>query len=104
MYLRPVLSRDREPLASLLQRIDAFNTDEVQVALELIDDSISRPEQSGYQCLVAVEPDGEDETYLGYLCYGQTPMTESTFDLYWIAVDPDYRGKGIGRRLCQALE
>jgi ribosomal protein S18 acetylase RimI-like enzyme len=26
-------------------------------------------------------------------------MTQSTFDLYWIAVNPEYHGKGLGRQL-----
>lgn len=85
----------------MLQRIDTFTPEEREVALELIDDSIKRPEQSGYQCIVAVE--GED-TCAGYLSYGRTPMTEATYDLYWVAVDPTHRGKGIGRKLCQAFE
>lgn len=101
MFLRPILSRDRESLVTLLQRIDTFTPEEREVALELIDDSIKRPEQSGYQCIVAV--DGEDDC-AGYLSYGRTPMTEATYDLYWVAVDPGHRGKGIGRKLCEAFE
>jgi len=41
---------------------------------------------------------------LGYLCYGPTPLTEGTYDLYWIAVDPDYAGQGIGTRLLKHFE
>src|SRR5205823_4553210 len=28
-----------------------------------------------------------------------TPLTDGTYDLYWIAVDPATQGKGYGRRL-----
>lgn len=97
-------------MVTLLQRIDTFTPEEREVALELIDDSIKRPEQSGYQCIVATlpseTPDASEsgERCIGYLSYGRTPMTEATYDLYWVAVDPDIRGKGIGRKLCAAFE
>jgi ribosomal protein S18 acetylase RimI-like enzyme len=31
-------------------------------------------------------------------------MTEATYDLYWIAVDPKFQGRGIGSRLVDFLE
>ena len=30
----------------------------------------------------------------GYICYGKRPLTDWTYDLYWIAVDPGYSRKG----------
>lgn len=102
--MRPILPADRGPLASLLKRVDVFRSEEVDVALELIDEAIGRPVETGYACVVAVEdgPGGED--VLGYLCYGRTPMTDQTYDLYWIAVDPPQRGKRVGRALIDAFE
>lgn len=41
---------------------------------------------------------------VGYCCYGPTPMTENTFDLYWIASAPEVRGQGIGAGLVSAME
>jgi ribosomal protein S18 acetylase RimI-like enzyme len=108
MFLRPIISRDRASLVTLLQRVDTFTDEERTVALELIDEAIKRPEQSGYECIVAAEQaaggDPDTEVICGYLSYGRTPMTESTYDLYWVAVDPAHRGKGLGRKLCQAFE
>ena len=40
----------------------------------------------------------------GYTCFGPVPMTESSFDLYWIAVHPDFQGKGLGRMLLAETE
>jgi ribosomal protein S18 acetylase RimI-like enzyme len=31
-------------------------------------------------------------------------MTEGTFDLYWIVVDPNFQGQGIGSKLIDFLE
>lgn len=40
----------------------------------------------------------------GYACFGSTPLTKGTWDLYWIAVDPAQQGRGIGRALLSAVE
>src|SRR5262249_40365964 len=40
----------------------------------------------------------------GYICFGATPMTQGTFDLYWICVDPEAKGKGLGRGLVRTME
>jgi ribosomal protein S18 acetylase RimI-like enzyme len=69
------------------------------VAEELIDASLRDPEGSGYRCIVAAE----GESVLGYICYGPTPMTRATWDLYWIAVSPDAQGQGLGKRLYAAF-
>ena len=68
-------------------------------ALELIDAAL-RPNDPDYQVLVAVR----DSKVVGYVCYGPTPMTEGTFDLYWIASDPQVRGQGVGAALVSAME
>jgi len=48
---------------------------------------------------------GEDEDLaIGYICYGPTPMTRGTFDLYWIAVDPDFQEQGVGSKLLGFLD
>jgi len=39
-----------------------------------------------------------------YICFGKRPLTEGTYDLYWIAVDPKIHGKGIGSQLISFME
>ena len=46
----------------------------------------------------------KDDKVVGYVCYGPTPMTEGTSDLYWIASDPEVRGQGVGATLVSAME
>lgn len=45
-----------------------------------------------------------DDTLTGYACFGQTPGTDATYDLYWIAVDPARHGSGTGTRLLGEVE
>lgn len=68
-------------------------------ALELIDLAL-KPNNPDYRVLVAVR----EERVVGYICYGPTPMTDGTYDLYWIASDPKVRGQGVGAALVSAME
>jgi ribosomal protein S18 acetylase RimI-like enzyme len=71
----------------------------VACALELID-AAAQPTNPDYRVQVAVR-EGE---VVGYVCYGPTPMTQGTHDLYWIASDPVVRGQGVGAALVSAME
>lgn len=42
---------------------------------------------------------GSDRVLKGLVCYGQTPLAEGSYDIYWLAVDPAFQGNGIGRTL-----
>lgn len=97
MIVRELQQGDRAALASLLGRVEQFADDEVVVALELVDAALT-DSASGYHVLVALADD-----LAGYICFGPTPMTEATWDLYWIAVAPEQQGQGIGRSLYEAF-
>ena len=86
---------DKLQIESILNSSHFFNKEEVIVALELVDDQLNKKENSDYLFLVAEE----GNQILGYSCYGRIPFTESSYDLYWIAVDNISRSKGIGSQL-----
>ena len=91
------LRRDHlAPLAALLRATPEFTEEEVGVALEILEDTV---EGDDYLVLV-VERGG---TAVGYACFGATPMTQGTFDLYWIAVAPGEKRGGLGRSLLDAV-
>ena len=64
-------------------------------------DSQSLSSPSSYCFLGAFTP--EDEL-AGFACYGPTPGTDRTFDLYWIAVHPSAQGTGSGTILLSEVE
>jgi GNAT superfamily N-acetyltransferase len=41
---------------------------------------------------------------IGFACFGPTPSTDRTFDLYWIAVDRAAQGTGCGTVLLSEVE
>lgn len=71
----------------------------MEVAIELVDLAL-QPNNRDYKILVA----DRDGKLVGYICYGPTPMTEGTYDLYWIASDPTVRGQGVGASLISGME
>ena len=93
--IRSFTLEDRSPILEILQRTRMFTPEEIEVARELIDAWLYHPEQKDY---ILYTSEGEGKV-TGYVCYGPTPATEGTFDLYWIAVDPLYQRSGIGRQL-----
>jgi len=58
------------------------------------------PQQEDYDVYVATD----DEMVVGYVCFGPTPLTKGTFDLYWIAVEPKRHHQNIGRKLMAFAE
>jgi ribosomal protein S18 acetylase RimI-like enzyme len=98
--LRPLRASDRAPLERLIRGTGAFLEDEVGIALELIDLGLDAGKDHGYRFLVA-EMDGD---VVGYCCWGRTPCTQGTYDLYWVAVDARRQGHGVGRDLMRAAE
>lgn len=100
--LRALAPADREPLERLLVGTEAFRPDEIPVAMELIDLGLT-PGGGGYRFVVAELADAPGRV-AGYACFGATPCTLGTFDLYWIAVDKTLQGHGIGKALVRAVE
>jgi ribosomal protein S18 acetylase RimI-like enzyme len=90
----------RSAVEQLLRSTEFFRDVEIDVALEVIDAHSARPEQD-YHAVGAFTPGGD---LLGYACWGQTPCTAGTWDLYWIAVHRAAQGRGLGTLLLQEVE
>ena len=99
LKIRPMDPKDKPVIMRLLRAIPEFEPDEVTVAEEVIDSYLRDPVGSGYLIVVA-----EDPEIVGYVCYGPTPLTHGTWDLYWIAVSPENQGHGIGKALMLYVE
>jgi ribosomal protein S18 acetylase RimI-like enzyme len=102
---RPTLRNDVRPadmtsVRAIVERTGFFRPDEVDVAVELVEERLSKGLGSGYHFVFA-ELSGQ---VVGYTCYGPIACTVGSFDLYWIAVDPAHQGHGIGQILLSAAE
>jgi ribosomal protein S18 acetylase RimI-like enzyme len=95
--LEPV---DPERIRRLVEITGFFYPTEVDLAEELVKERLSKGPVSGYHFVLA-------ESYgrlAGYGCFGPIPCTATSYDLYWIAVHPDFQGRGLGKRLIKEIE
>jgi GNAT superfamily N-acetyltransferase len=94
---------DVAAVRAIVEATGFFRAHEADVAVELVEDYLAKGARaSGYRFLFAEAP-GE-ALPLGYACFGPIPCTETSWDLYWIAVRPELKGRGVGRMLMQRLE
>jgi len=96
--LRPVGRAHRARLEQLTRATGLFREEEVETAVGLLDESLAGDDD--YQFVGAFE----DDQLVGYACWGPTPGTVATSDLYWIVVDHARQGGGIGSQLLGEVE
>lgn len=91
---------DREVVREIITTSGFFSSDEVAIAVELVEARLAQGLRSGYYFWFAEDANG----VIGYTCFGPIPGTLVSYDLYWIAVQNQYRGQGIGTLLLRRSE
>lgn len=97
---RVCAAADKLAIMHILAETPEFTPAEVVVAEEVLDCYLSNPADSGYYVLVAEV----GSKMAGYICYGPTPLTEGTWDIYWMATAPVMKNRGIGKTLLTLAE
>jgi len=100
MPVRSLKLDDLPGLHDIVSRTGVFNPEEIEVAADCLEAALD--EESGYIALVAAEEDTDRP--LGFVLYGHIACTDCCYDLYWIAVDPDFQGRHLGRELLLLCE
>lgn len=85
---------------SLVAATRFFTEEEVAIAAELVEERLAKGAASGYEFFFAENR----SAVLGYACYGRTPGSDHSWDLYWIVVDPERQGQGLGREILARVE
>ena len=96
--LRHLSAADRGRIEEITRAVGVFRDDEVPVALEVFDGAVA-----GSPDYLALGAD-LDGHLAGWICWGPTPCTLGTYDLYWMAVDPARHGTGVGTALIDGME
>jgi len=96
--LRPVGRAQRARLEQLTRATGRFREEEVATAIELLEESLAGDDD--YRFVGAFDA----EHLVGYACWGPTPGTSGTHDLYWIVVDQARQGAGVGTQLLVEIE
>ncbi len=90
---------DAAIVAELVRATGFFSAEEVDVARTLVEEALANGRDSFYRFLFA-----EQDSLLGYTCFGRVPLTLSSYDLYWIVVTPPAQRGGLGSRLLRRTE
>ncbi len=101
MAVRPFVKEDIPLLKEILLATRVFRNEEIVVAIELMEIVVEEPHQLDYIMFTAVDEGGSVK---GYYCVGPTPMTSTSYDLYWIAIDPAWYGRGAAGELLDHCE
>jgi D-alanine-D-alanine ligase len=95
-----VTEKDTQSVREITDSTGFFYPEEVDTAVELVEDRLAKGPRCGYHFLFA-EQDGET---VGYTSFGPIACTRESYDLYWIVVSGTYRGKGLGTQLLEQSE
>jgi D-alanine-D-alanine ligase len=98
--LRHLSAADRGRIEDITRAVGLFRDDEIPVALEVFDEAVREGGSPSYTAIGA-EVEGR---LVGWICWGPTPCTLGTYDLYWMAVEPPLQGGGIGSALLGEME
>jgi ribosomal protein S18 acetylase RimI-like enzyme len=99
MRIREIVPEDRSELIRILKATGVFKEHEIEVADEVLQDSL-QPATTYRTCCIV----DDQEVLLGYVCWGATPCTSGTYDIYWMAVDPSRQRSGAGTQLMEYAE
>ena len=100
IYRQQIMAADPHAISRIVRSSGFFSTEEIALARELAEEKLDQGNASSYQFLFA-----EDKQIVhGYTCFGLIPATSGSYDLYWIAVDEQSRGIGLGKDLMKRTE
>ena len=99
--IRAPLEEEGPAIVSLAKIIKQFSQEDVCCIEDLWKESLhSDTDPDRYHFIIAKNT----KQVLGFACYGHRPLTESTYDFYWLGVDPTSQKQGIGRALIEQVE
>ena len=91
--------RPCEEYARLAEYTGFFRPVEIEILREVVLDYQKAPDKD-----YSFFEETRDGKLAGFVIFGRTPLTDFSWDIYWIAVAGDMQGRGVGRRLVQRTE
>ena len=98
--LRPTLLADTATLLAITQATGKFKPLEIEALAEVLADYHAVEHAQGH-CCVTLEEDGE---IAGFAYYAPAPMTDRSWQLWWIVVRAGRQGGGLGGKLLHQVE
>jgi ribosomal protein S18 acetylase RimI-like enzyme len=100
--VRPSQWEDREAIYGILMNSGIFGKVDADCVDEMFVETWGRrrDDADNYRWLSC----WHESQMAGFACYGPESLTKDTWDLFWICVLPQMRGKGAGRALMAEVE
>jgi ribosomal protein S18 acetylase RimI-like enzyme len=99
--IKTATAEDGDDIRRITSTSGFFSVDEVATVDELWDEYTLRGTQASGYYFIVFKDEGK---ILGFACYGPHPLTQSTYDLYWIITAKDAKGRGVGKALMTQVE
>ncbi len=97
--VREFIITDKDSVYEIISTTKNFNDKDKKVAVDLIETYIENKYEGSYvECLI------KDEKVIGFIYYEEAPLCEGVFEIYYVAIAPDERGKGYGKLFFNDLE
>lgn len=96
-YRDEITMDDWPGVRAVAEKTGVFTEREVEITRELMVDTIERPAWNNYRFWIAEA----GETIAGFTCVSPIHTTPDRYEIYWIAVHPDFHGRGIASRLTE---
>lgn len=98
--IRSITPSDTDALVQLAEATRLFKPIEIVALREVLDDYHAVNHADNHHAIAIEANDG----IVGFAYYGPAPMTEGTWQLWWIAVRKDQQGRGVGGTLLRFVE
>ncbi len=98
MIIKSIDWKNHLQMQELLKKISLFTKEECDVVMELLDATKRDSDYIFYACL------NEKDELESFICFGPTPMTKTTYDMYWIGTADQSQKKGLARLLMNKMK
>lgn len=91
---------NKEDYLSVARGVSIFNQAELETLEEVLEDYKEYPNLDYFM----IEERLQDGALLGFVIFGRTPITQFSWDIFWLMVDKSWQGKGVGKKLLKRTE
>ncbi len=97
-YIQPSSAEEQRAIHNLVLQSGIFTQSDADCVQEMFAETWKQVREDNYHWLSC----WYQGALVGFTCFGREPLTEATWDLFWICVLPSVRRQGVGSALLQA--